>query len=250
MIKVDKKSKILLFYGIKFYDLDFNKIFKRVNLGGYLVAPAASALIEIIKNKYYYQSLINSKCAIFDSGFFCILLRLFLIYKPSKLSGYLFLKKFLELKSLKKKKILLINSTDYQGKKNKELMYKLNFKKVFFYTAPIYKSDKIKDQKLINYINKYKPRYILINIGGLKQEPLAFLINKRIKLKTSILCLGAAIDFITKVQSPINTIIDKFYLGWLFRTIYNPNKFFIRIINSLKLINFFIKNNYKNFLKI
>jgi len=241
MIKANKQSKILLFYGIKFYDLSFNKIFKILNLGGYLVAPAASALVEIKKNKSYHQSLINSKCAIFDSGFFCILLRFFLIYKPSKFSGYLFLKKMLEFESIKKKKILLINSTDYQSEKNKELMYKKNFKKIYFYTAPFYKDDKIKDPKLINYINKYKPRYILINIGGLKQEPLAFFINKRIKLRTTILCLGGAIDFLTGVQSPINKFIDGIYLGWLMRLTYNPRIFIVRLFNSLYLINYFTK---------
>jgi UDP-N-acetyl-D-mannosaminuronic acid transferase (WecB/TagA/CpsF family) len=245
MIKANRRSKILLFYKIKFYDWDFNKILKRINLGGYLVAPAASALIEIKKNKNYHQSLINSHCAIFDSGFFCILLRFFLIFNPTKFSGFLFLKKFLELQKIKKRKILLINSTDYQGEKNIELMYKSNFKKIFFYTAPFYKKNKIKDLKLINYINKCKPRYILINIGGLKQEPLAFFINKRIKLSTTILCLGGAIDFLTGVQSPINVFIDKIYLGWLMRLTYNPRIFFVRLFNSLYLINYFTKkNNY------
>ena len=38
--------------------------------GGYLVAPAASALAKIKKNKLYHNALINSKIAIFDSGFF------------------------------------------------------------------------------------------------------------------------------------------------------------------------------------
>ena len=104
MIIANKHSKILRFYTIKFYDWDFNKIIKRINLGGYLVAPAASALIEIKKNKNYYNSLVNSQCAIFDSGFFCVLLRIFLIYKPKKFSGFLFLKSFLRLKKIKKKK--------------------------------------------------------------------------------------------------------------------------------------------------
>ena len=244
MIKANKQSKILLFYRIKFYDWDFNKIIKRINLGGYLVAPAASALVEIKKNKNYYHSLINSKCAIFDSGFFCVLLRLFLIYNPRKFSGFLFLKKFLRLKKIKNKKILLVNSTNYQSEKNGELMSANNFKKFFLYTAPFYKEGKINDLKLINYINKCKPRYVLINIGGLKQEVLAFFINKKIKFKITILCLGGAIDFITGIQSPINDFIDKIYAGWLLRIIYNPKIFFMRVLKSLFLIIYFIKKKY------
>ena len=103
MIKVDRQSKIVNFYKINFYNWSFNKIINRINLGGYLVAPAASALTEISSNKEYYNALKDSHCAIFDSGFFCILLRIFRIYDPKKFSGFLFLKKFLNYKNAKKK---------------------------------------------------------------------------------------------------------------------------------------------------
>jgi UDP-N-acetyl-D-mannosaminuronic acid transferase (WecB/TagA/CpsF family) len=246
MIKIDNKLKICNFYGIKFYDWKFNKILQKLNKGGYLVAPAASALSSINNNKSYYQSLKQSRCAIFDSGFFCILLRIFQIYNPTKLSGFLFLKKFLNCRKIKNKKILLINSNETQSIKNKKLMYIKKFRKVFLYTAPFYKFNNIyKDQKIINYINKIKPFYILINIGGGKQEPLASMITNKIKFKCRILCLGAAIDFLNKLQAPINEFIDKLYLGWLARLIYNPRIFFVRVIYSLTLVNFFFKKNYK-----
>jgi UDP-N-acetyl-D-mannosaminuronic acid transferase (WecB/TagA/CpsF family) len=243
MIKINKQLKILYFYGIKFYDWEFSQILKKINLGGYLVAPAASALAEIKNDKIYYNSILKSDCAIFDSGFFCILLRIFRIYNPSKFSGYLFLRKFLNIKSVKKKKILLINASKHQAKINKELMYINKFKKVFFYNAPFFKTNKVKDHKLINFINKCKPFYILINIGGGKQEPLALYIKKKIKFKLAILCLGGAIDFITRFQAPINEFIDKIYLGWFLRIIYNPKIFFMRVFKSLNLIFFFIKRH-------
>jgi len=242
MIKINKQLKILNFYGIKFYDWGFYKILKKINSGGYLVAPAASALSDINNDKIYYDAIKQSKCAIFDSGFFCLLLRIFLIYKPNKLSGFLFLKKFLNFKNIKNRKILLINSSEIQSIKNANLMHINKFKKFFLYTAPFYKSNNIKDQKIINYINKIKPFYILINIGGGKQEPLALFITKNIKFKSSILCLGGAIDFITGLQAPINEFIDKLYLGWLIRIIFNPKVFFLRVFNSLHLVSFFLKN--------
>lgn len=241
MIKINYKLNICNFYGIKFYNWKFNKILKKLNKGGYLVAPAASALATIKSNKVYFNSLKQSTCAIFDSGFFCILLRIFKIYKPTKLSGFLFLKKFLTYRKIKNKKILLINSNETQSIKNKELMYIKKFRKVFLLTAPFYKSSEFKDQKTINYINKIKPFYILINIGGGKQEPLALMITNKIKFKCRILCLGAAIDFITGVQAPINEVIDKLYLGWLTRIIFNPEIFFYRFVYSFYLINFFFK---------
>lgn len=241
MISANKQSQILKFYEINFYNWSFKKILKKMNLGGFLVAPAASALAQIKEDKQYYRALKNSHCAIFDSGFFCILLKIFLIYNPKKLSGFLFLKKFLAYKNIKKKKILLVNSSDYQGKLNLKLMYINKFKKVFLYTAPFYKSKNFSDKKLVNFIDKCKPNYILINIGGGKQEPLAFFLYNNIKFKSTIFCLGGAIDFITGLQAPINEFVDKFYLGWFYRIMFDPKVFFIRVFKSLNLIKYFIK---------
>ena len=45
---------------------------------------------------------------------------------------------------------------------------------------------------------------------------------KKLKNKVTILCTGGAISFFTGDQAPINNFIDKYYLGWLIRFIYNP----------------------------
>ena len=107
------------------------------------------------------------------------------------------------------------------------------------YIAPIYTSNNIKDKKLIKIIKKYKPRYVIINIGGEIQEILGLYIKKNINFKSSIICTGAAIAFLTKRQAPINDFIDNLYLGWLLRTLFNPRKFFLRTIRSLSLIKQF-----------
>jgi UDP-N-acetyl-D-mannosaminuronic acid transferase (WecB/TagA/CpsF family) len=238
VITVNKKKKILNFYGINFYNLSFNTLLSKLNKGGYLVAPAASALVNIKKNSLYYESLKKSQVAIFDSGFFCLILKLKKIFSPKKLSGYLFLSKFLSLRKIKNKKILLINASDIQCKKNLFLFKRKNFTRVFFYNAPFYKN-KIKDNKIIGIITRLRPYYIIINIGGEKQEPLAYFIKKKVKTKVRILCFGAAIDFITKLQAPINIFWDRYYLGWFIRLLNNPFRFFFRTILSLKLLFFF-----------
>jgi len=233
------ENHIINFKGIKFYNYNFNKLFSIINKGGYLVAPAASALTDISTKKNYYNSLKESDIAILDSGFFCILLRIFKGYKVSKLSGYLFLKNFIK-KVKKNNKFLLIDPTSIDSKVNLLFLKSKNIKKIKSYTAPKYNNKKIKDIALIKLIKKYKPRYIIINLGGGIQESLALYIKKNTKLKVSILCTGAAIGFLTKRQAPINDTIDKFYLGWLARTLYNPRRYFLRTIKSLGLVNQFI----------
>ena len=225
------------FKEIKFYSGDYHQIKYEFDKGGVLVAPAASALANIDTDKQYYSSLKNSKIAILDSGFFCILLRIFRFQKVKKLSGFLFLKTFLD-NFKNQQKILFIdpsrksNILNVKFLKSKKI---INFKT---YIAPNY-NKKFFDLKLLNLINNYKPKYIVINIGGGSQEPLAIYINKNIKYKVSIMCTGAALAFMTGEQAPINKFIDKIYLGWLTRIIWNPKLYLGRILKSFKIIKFF-----------
>ena len=225
------------FKEIKFYSGNYDQIKKEFDKGGVLVAPAASALANIDTDKQYYSSLKNSKIAILDSGFFCILLRIFRFQKVKKLSGFLFLKTFLD-NFKNQQKILFIdpsrksNILNIKFLKSKKI---INFKT---YIAPNY-NKKFFDLKLLNLINNYKPKYIVINIGGGSQEPLAIYINKNIKYNASIMCTGAALAFMTGEQAPINKFIDKIYLGWLTRIIWNPKLYLGRILKSFKIIKFF-----------
>ena len=234
------KKKIIKFHKINFYNYDIKDIYEIIiNKGGYLVAPAASALSKIKENKTYHKSLINSNIAIFDSGFFCILLRIFKFENINKLSGYKFLKYFLNQKKIKKKKILLIDPTYKESLLNKKFLLSKNFSNTKSYLAPIYNNSNVKDYKLLSQIKKYKPTIIIINIGGGVQEILAEFLNREINYKISIICTGAAIGFLTGSQAPINSFIDKIYFGWLVRIIFNPKQFFIRTLKSFTLIKLF-----------
>ena len=225
------------FKEIKFYSGNYDQIKKEFDKGGVLVAPAASALANIDTDKQYYSSLKKSKIAILDSGFFCILLRIFRFQRVKKLSGFLFLKTFLD-NFKNQQRILFIdpskksNILNIKFLKSKKI---INFKT---YIAPNY-NKKFFDLKLLNLINNYKPKYIVINIGGGSQEPLAIYINKNIKYNVSIMCTGAALAFMTGEQAPINKFIDKIYLGWLTRIIWNPKLYLGRILKSFKIIKFF-----------
>ena len=85
----------------------------------------------------------------------------------------------------------------------------------------------------------------MINIGGGTQEILGLYIKKNTNLKCTILCNGAAISFFTGDQAPINVFLDKIYLGWLIRIIFNPIIFIPRYLKTIKLINIVLKNNIK-----
>ena len=147
-------NNIINFKGISFYNWSFKKIIDKIQKGGVLVAPAASALAKINKKKNYYDSLKKADIAILDSGLFCILLRIFKKKKVKKLSGYLFIKKFLDHKPLKNKKILLVDPNTEESLLNCELFNKKLFKNVYSYISPNYERGEIKDLKLLKKIKK------------------------------------------------------------------------------------------------
>ena len=121
----------------------------------------------------------------------------------------------------------------------------MGIKKIHNYLAPQYNKKKLEDLQLLKIIRKFKPDYIIVNLAGGTQEILGLYIRKNIRIKTSIFCTGAAISFFTKDQAPINNFIDKYYLGWLVRLIFNPIIFFKRYVTGLKLIPMVISDKIK-----
>ena len=235
-------NNTILFRGIKFYNLSPKKILdKMINGGGYLVAPAASSLQTIDNNRLYHAALKNSTVAIFDSGFFCICLRIFNKVKIKKLSGFLLMKNFLSRTSIKKKRILLVNPSANDSKINYQFFKKKKFLHINSYIAPQYNAPHLfHDHKLIKVVKNLKPDIILVNISGEKQEILARFINKKLQnKKISIFCLGAAIGFFTGTQARVTVFADKFYLGWLVRWGREPIKYWPRVFNSFKLTRLF-----------
>ena len=228
----------VIFKNIKFININDETFKKIISKKGYFVFPAAPALAQIEHQKNYYTSLKHSDFALFDSGLFVILLKILKGINVKKFSGYKFLKFFFEyLKINKDKSILCIDPDKDNSKSNKSFLKKIGVKNINSYVAPHYNQNKLKDKKLIKLINKIKPNYILTNIGGGTQEILGLYLKKNIKKKCTIICTGAAIAFFTGKQAPINSLIDKFYLGWLVRLIFNPIFYTKRYINAFKLIS-------------
>ena len=238
------KKKIKIF-GIYFIDISFKELSKKFNKGVTIMLPAAPNLINVYKDKYYRDALMKSDYNLFDSGYLCLLLRIFKRIKVKKFSGAKFMKKFLEFISKKNYKILLINPNLEHNKINAQLLKSSGIKKSYGYIAPIYKDKIIKDQKLLRFIRDIKPKFIMINIGGGIQEILATYIRENIKFKSTILCTGAAIAFMTGKQARVPNIVDKFYLGWLSRILFSPRLYFFRYLNSFKLKNLILKDKSK-----
>ena len=225
------------------YDKNFKKYIVKKGL---FVFPAGPALASISHSNEYYDSIRKADLVFFDSGFFVLLLKLFKNISVNKFSGYKFLNLFFNhLKKNKNKSVFCIDPNLRFSKSNKNFLKQLGIKRIYNYLAPDYEIKNFSDRKLLEKIKKVKPDFILTNIGGGRQEILGLYLKKNLKIKTTILCTGAAISFFTKDQAPINSLVDKFYLGWLVRLLFNPLVFSKRYLYSLRLIPMVIFSKIK-----
>ena len=241
--------RIISIFNIKFIDAHPYEIIDEIKNGAFITAPAAPALAMINDDKKYLASLKGSDFAIFDSGFLCICLLILKGIRVKKLSGLSLIRFFLKtIQNLEKNSIFLINPSHHDGEANKKLLknYGYLLQDKFQYTAPYYKKTKIEDIKLLKIIDKLKPKYIVINIGGGTQEILALYIRKNLRFcKPALICTGAAMAFLNGKQAAIPPLFDTVYMGWLLRCLYNPKRFVSRYLYGFKLLPIIIKEEVK-----
>jgi N-acetylglucosaminyldiphosphoundecaprenol N-acetyl-beta-D-mannosaminyltransferase len=236
----------LIFNTILFYQPRLSLFDLNLKPGLYTF-PAAVNLSNLEHNPIYHQSLIHSDFVFFDSGYFVLLLRLFKGIKVKKFSGYKFITLFINyLQSKNKYTLFVIEPSRDISKVNRIFFDKNNIKILSQFIAPFYKKrTEIIDYELLDILNKIRPNYILINLGGETQEILGYYLKKNLNYKPVIICTGAALSFLTEQQAPLTNWIDRMYLGWLWRCIYNPKVFIPRYLSAFKLIKLVIQSKVK-----
>jgi UDP-N-acetyl-D-mannosaminuronic acid transferase (WecB/TagA/CpsF family) len=76
---------------------------------------------------------------------------------------------------------------------------------------------------------------VVVTIGGGNQERLGLYLKRHLPYLPAIHCIGAAIAFLSGDQVHIPVWADQLYLGWLFRTISEPKRYFPRYWEARKL---------------
>jgi N-acetylglucosaminyldiphosphoundecaprenol N-acetyl-beta-D-mannosaminyltransferase len=237
--------KLVKFNDISFYDIKFNHLIDRLNnktSTSLVLLPSAPGLSSITFDKKYYQSLKGSTFNLFDSGLFCLLLRSRGVF-VKKNSGFLLILNLINFFKQKKINSFFFVDPNMKESKKNQMFVNSYFSQNLYrsYISPIYKFDNPVDLNLLKLLNQKKPRYLIINLGGGIQEKLGYWLKKNLNFKCIIFCTGAAIAFHTKSQAPITNTIDRFYLGWLARCIYQPLIFIPRYLKAFKFLYIFLK---------
>lgn len=228
--------KELVLFGVRFLNGEYSEIERELNEGKLMVVPAAPALATIYSDPDYHMALKNSDFAILDSGYLCLILKIFKGINVKKLSGLAFLRMFLE-NFTRDKTIFLIDPSNDESEANRTYLNSVGIEVADnYYIAPIYPKGEIVDQILLERLCGRKPQYIMINLGGGVQERLGYYLKEKLDYSPSIVCTGAAIAFLTEKQAAISPLVDRLYLGWLARVLSDPGKFLPRYFRAVSLL--------------
>ena len=209
-----------------------------IHEGGLVLAPSGPGLSELGKDPHYDAALRNADINLIDSGYLALLWQKRTGESLKRHSGLKFIKALLENARFSSEagQRWVMPSTEhihatraFLGESGIEVDLDA------FYEAPFYEKTPIADPSLLRDIKEKKPRFIIICIAGGKQEVLGHWLREQLDYKPAIICIGAAIAFLTGQQANIPPWADRIYLGWLLRIVQDPKTFLPRYWNARKL---------------
>ena len=203
---------------------------------GYVIVPAAPALVKLRYDDEFRAALTNADLAIPDSGAMVLLWRFLRGRTLNRISGLKYLQSLTARFFVEKPSVLWVLPTETSREKLARWLQANQFpyQKADFYVAPRYQAT-VEDPQLVALIEQRRSAHVVIGIGSGPQEKLALYIRERLDYRPAIHCIGAALGFLTGDQIAIPNWADRLYLGWLLRLVAQPRIFIPRLARALEL---------------
>jgi UDP-N-acetyl-D-mannosaminuronic acid transferase (WecB/TagA/CpsF family) len=232
--------------GIDFFDGSAKEAIDimRTN-GGLLVVPAAPALKDLDQNRDYRESLLNADLAITDSAFMVLIWNRLQSTQIKRLSGLEYLRELLLEPDVRTPgNTLWIMASPVSARRNLDWLagQGITIPEDHIYMAPMYGNAPIDDPALIDCLNRLRPQHVIVTIGGGTQERLGLYLKRNLSYRPAIHCIGAAIAFLSGDQVHIPVWADKYYLGWLLRSLAEPKRYIPRYWDARKLMALMLRH--------
>lgn len=231
------RPEFVTILGVRFFNGTVEDAVERVERGGLLVVPAAPALKDIDRNVGYREALLNADLCITDSAFMVLIWNRISKQKIHRLSGLKYLRELLRREDAHRPgNVVWIMASPASAEKNLAWLRKqgIEVPDECVYVAPMYGRE-IEDPALLQLLERVRPQHVMVTVGGGTQERLGLYVKRGLSYGASIHCIGAAIAFLSGDQVGIPVWADRFYVGWLFRTVADPKRFGPRYWEARKL---------------
>lgn len=230
--------------GIDFFHGTAREAVERMrNRGGLLVVPAAPALKDLDSRPDYREALVSADMALTDSAFMVLIWNWLDQHKVSRLSGLEYLRELLLHEDVRRPgNTVWVMAGAESARCNLEWLRSqgVSVPESCVYLAPMYGRE-VQDAALLRRLEEIRPRHVIVTIGGGKQEQLGLFLRRRLQYVPSIHCIGAAIAFLSGDQVQIPVWADRYYLGWLFRSISEPKRYLPRYWDARKLFRLMVR---------
>ncbi len=212
--------------------------------GGLLVVPSAPSLCTAATDDFLWRAHVEADYAVMDSGYLDLLLMLRGHPRPRRISGHQVIEHFLfegkdEILPVREQRVVWVVPSEADRVRLENYLIRRNFNPALqrYYLAPIYTDeDSYRDRVLADLVGVFDPSWVVMCIGGGKQEKLGYELRGMLQKPVPILGTGAAIAFFTGAQGHIPRWADRMYLGWFLRAWHNPKHFIPRYLLALKLV--------------
>ncbi len=225
--------------GVAFFTGTLVQAADRALAGGLVVAPSAPGLAgDLVTSPVYRAALTTADLAIADSGWMVLLWRALGGASLPRHSGLRLMQTVLERPEFRQPgNVFWIMPTAADAARNLAWLQGQGhaLTESDLYIAPRYGPGEIDDPVLITRLRERQPAIVMIAIGGGVQERLGLALRSALPHRPAILCLGAAIAFLTGAQTAIPAWADRLYLGWLIRLLRSPRSFWPRCAVALRL---------------
>lgn len=229
--------------GVRFFNGSVEDAVERMEHGGLLVVPAAPALKDMDRNVGYREALLNADLCITDSAFMVMIWNRLSKQKIHRLSGLKYLRELLRREDAHAPgNVVWIMAGPASAEKNLAWLREqgIEVPRECVYLAPMYAAE-IEDKALLDMLERMRPQHVVVTVGGGTQERLGLYIKRQLSYRASIHCIGAAIAFLSGDQVAIPVWADRFYMGWLLRTLANPKRFGPRYWEARKLLKLMLR---------
>lgn len=224
--------------GIQFFNGDVDEAVQlMIQRGGFLIAPSGTCFARLREDERYRCAVLAADLVLADSGLMVVMWRVIQRERLQRISGLKYVKHLLaKLKVEGNANVFWVLPTEDAKVKliewsRRELFPITNDN---CYVAPRY-GFKLSDQNLLALIEQRRTAHVVIAIGSGPQEKLGHYLRENLSYRPAIHCIGAALGFITGDQIAIPDWADRFFLGWLFRSLAHPRRFIPRLIRGFEL---------------
>jgi exopolysaccharide biosynthesis WecB/TagA/CpsF family protein len=206
---------------------------------GYVVTPNADHLVRYHENPHFRATYEAADYVLLDSRALAAAIRLLKGLRIRVCTGADLTARLLSRIVAPSDRIVLIGGSAAQARRVAELC---GLEDLRHHNPPMgFTNDHAATEECLQFIEEQAPfRFCFLAVGSPQQELLARQLQSRGRARGLVLCVGAAVNFISGAERRAPRWVQRLALEWLFRLVLNPrrlaHRYLVRAPRALALL--------------